>query len=145
MRATSNTHRLTFPVTAALLLSVLIGSQALAGKRPSTIVTPPPEAAVTLSRDRTAAVRFGQTSTLRAHQADAGSTERIPALMYHRILCAPDWTRGPHRWVCPEVFDATLRLLKDNGWDTMTARQVSLRLKLGLSFPPKTFVIVIDD
>jgi hypothetical protein len=73
------------------------------------------------------------------------SSERIPALMYHRIACAPDWTKGPHRWVCPERFDATLALLKKNGWDTMTARQVSWRLKHGPTFPDKTFIIVTDD
>lgn len=75
----------------------------------------------------------------------SAARERIPALMYHRIACAPPDTKGPHRWVCPEVFDATLRRLKENGWDTMTARQVSWRLKRGLRFPDKTFVIVIDD
>jgi peptidoglycan/xylan/chitin deacetylase (PgdA/CDA1 family) len=71
--------------------------------------------------------------------------EKIPVLMYHRIACAPDGHRAPSRWVCPERFDATLALLKESGWDTMTAREVSRRLKRRLPIPDKTFVIVIDD
>ena len=74
-----------------------------------------------------------------------GSSQRVPALMYHRITCADSDTRLPHLWVCPGRLDKTLRLLKEHGWDTMTAERVASLLKSGGRIPAKTFVIILDD
>lgn len=72
-------------------------------------------------------------------------TYHVPALMYHRINCTPPGAPYPELWVCPQRFDDTLRLLKSNGWTTITANRLSYRMKRGLVVPHKTFVITIDD
>jgi len=65
--------------------------------------------------------------------------------MYHRITCAPDDARLPGLWVCPRVFDRTMRLLRQRGWRTVTAAQLADARAAGRPLPRRTFVVVFDD
>jgi peptidoglycan/xylan/chitin deacetylase (PgdA/CDA1 family) len=65
--------------------------------------------------------------------------------MYHRITCAPSDARLPGLWVCPSVFDRTMRLLRDHGWATITSAQLAEARANGQPVPRRTFVVVFDD
>ena len=65
--------------------------------------------------------------------------------MYHRITCAPSDARLPGLWVCPGVFDRTMRLLRDRGWETITSAQLADARATGRPVPRRTFVVVFDD
>jgi peptidoglycan/xylan/chitin deacetylase (PgdA/CDA1 family) len=72
-------------------------------------------------------------------------THDVPVLMYHRITCAPPDARLPGLWVCPRVFERTMRLLDERGWTTITAAQLADARAAGEPLPSRTFVIVFDD
>lgn len=74
-----------------------------------------------------------------------GVTQTVPVLMYHRITCAPRSARLPGLWVCPRVFDRTMRLLKARGWDTITSADLVAARAAGRPLPRRTFVVVFDD
>ena len=116
-------------VAVVLAATVLLGNSERAVAAESTpmppVGTPPPTATPP------AAVRW--------------HTEHVPVLMYHRITCAPRDAAYPELWVCPSVFDATMRRLKAAGWDTITSHQLAMALRTGTAVPPRLFVLVFDD
>jgi peptidoglycan/xylan/chitin deacetylase (PgdA/CDA1 family) len=78
-------------------------------------------------------------------QAAAGETfvMRVPMLMYHRITCAP--SDSTSLWVCPSRFEAHLRLLRSEGWRTITADRLAREFAARREIGPKRLVISIDD
>lgn len=74
-------------------------------------------------------------------------TADVPILMYHYISAAPS-ANDRIRYglsVTPEVFDEQLKLLQDNGFTTVTLRDVYEHLALGTPLPEKPIVLTFDD
>ncbi len=97
---------------------------------PGPLPPPPPELTVAPARRVITTVR---------------RTYDVPVLMYHRITCAPRDARLPGLWVCPRVFERTMRLLSERGWETITSAQLADARAAGRPLPRRTFVIVFDD
>jgi peptidoglycan/xylan/chitin deacetylase (PgdA/CDA1 family) len=89
-------------------------------------------------------VALGQPGGIQPAAA-AGSTVRVPVLMYHRISVAPPGAALPHLWVSPRRFRAHLKALKRAGWRTITAEELGRAIRDGRAVGPKRFVITIDD
>jgi peptidoglycan/xylan/chitin deacetylase (PgdA/CDA1 family) len=71
----------------------------------------------------------------------------VPILMYHYISAAP-FTQDRIRYglsVPPEMFDAQLKLLHDNGFSTITLRQLYEHLAIGTPLPDNPIVLTFDD
>ena len=71
----------------------------------------------------------------------------VPILMYHYIsasLSAQDRIRYGLS-VPPEMFEAQLKLLRDNGYTTVTLRDVYEYLAAGTPLPDKPIVLTFDD
>ena len=74
-------------------------------------------------------------------------TADVPILMYHYIS-APPSAQDRIRYglsVPPEMFDAQLKLLHDNGFTTITLRDVYGYLAVGTPLPEKPIVLTFDD
>ena len=69
----------------------------------------------------------------------------VPVLMYHLITAPvpPDALAG--LVVSPTLFDAHIHALKDAGWTTITAAQLSVALTAGSKPAPRTVVVTFDD
>ncbi len=69
----------------------------------------------------------------------------VPVLMYHLITAPapPDALAG--LVVSPTLFDAHMHALKDAGWTTITAAQLSAALTAGTKPAPRTVVVTFDD
>lgn len=71
----------------------------------------------------------------------------MPILMYHHIDTAP---RGADaiRYdlsVTPRDFEAQLRYLKQEGYESITLNDLALHLTMGKPLPPKPVIITFDD
>jgi peptidoglycan/xylan/chitin deacetylase (PgdA/CDA1 family) len=93
----------------------------------------------------------GQSVSGTAHQPRTVQTSRVtrwhvPVLMYHRIAPNSD-LRGSIRdlVVRPSVFNAEMKKLANNGWHTITARQLTAAMKHHVPVPHRTFVLSFDD
>ena len=123
-------------LTGALALAcVAVATQGTIAAGPLSVVPPPvppppPEATAPPPRRAATAVR---------------RTFDVPVLMYHRITCAPTDARLPGLWVCPQVFERTMRLLSERGWATITGAQLADARAAGRPLPRRSFVIVFDD
>ncbi len=74
-------------------------------------------------------------------------TADVPILMYHYISAAPS-ARDLIRYglsVRPDMFEAQLKLLHDNGFTTITLRDVYNYLAVGTPLPDKPIVLTFDD
>ncbi len=74
-------------------------------------------------------------------------TADVPILMYHYISAAPS-VRDLIRYglsVPPDMFEAQLKLLHDNGFTTVTLRDVYNYLAVGTPLPDKPIVLTFDD
>ncbi len=70
-----------------------------------------------------------------------------PILMYHYISTAPS-AQDRIRYglsVPPEMFEAQLKLLHDNGFTTITLRQLYEYLAIGTPLPEKPIILTFDD
>jgi peptidoglycan/xylan/chitin deacetylase (PgdA/CDA1 family) len=70
-----------------------------------------------------------------------------PILMYHYISTAPS-AQDRIRYglsVSPEMFEAQLKLLRDNGFTTITLRQLYEYLAIGTPLPEKPVILTFDD
>jgi len=80
-------------------------------------------------------------------QATAASFRlHVPILEYHRIKPSQG-ERGYRRDLItpPGLFSAQLDAMAAAGWKTITMGELGDDLRFGISPPPKTFVITIDD
>jgi peptidoglycan/xylan/chitin deacetylase (PgdA/CDA1 family) len=71
----------------------------------------------------------------------------VPILMYHYISASPS-VGDRIRYglsVPPEMFEAQLRLLQDNGFTTVTLREVYEYLASGTPLPENPIVLTFDD
>lgn len=66
----------------------------------------------------------------------------IPILLYHHISDDPIFDRYA---VTPKVFAEQLQWLTDNGYQTISLRELVSAIKYGKKLPPKPFVITFDD
>jgi peptidoglycan/xylan/chitin deacetylase (PgdA/CDA1 family) len=74
-------------------------------------------------------------------------TADVPILMYHYISAAPS-AQDHIRYglsVPPEMFEAQLELLRDNGFTTVTLRDLYESLAVGTPLPEKPVVLTFDD
>jgi peptidoglycan/xylan/chitin deacetylase (PgdA/CDA1 family) len=72
---------------------------------------------------------------------------RVPILMYHHIEDPPP---GADAWrrdlsVSPKDFEAQLRYLKQEGYETITLNDLTLHLTMGKALPPKPIILTFDD
>ncbi len=71
----------------------------------------------------------------------------VPILMYHYISAAPN-PQDRIRYslsVPPEMFEAQLKLLRDNGFTTITLRDLYEYLAVGAPLPDKPIILTFDD
>jgi peptidoglycan/xylan/chitin deacetylase (PgdA/CDA1 family) len=71
------------------------------------------------------------------------STDRIPVLSYHNIK-APrknDWSY----FIAPQQFEAHLKALKENGYETILPDDIYAHHTKGMALPPKPVMISFDD
>jgi peptidoglycan/xylan/chitin deacetylase (PgdA/CDA1 family) len=74
-------------------------------------------------------------------------TADVPILMYHYISASPS-AQDRIRYglsVPPEMFDAQLKLLQDNGFTTITLRDLYNYLAIGAPLPDNPIVLTFDD
>lgn len=74
-------------------------------------------------------------------------TADAPILMYHYISTAPS-AQDRIRYglsVPPEMFEAQLKLLHDNGFTTITLRDLYEYLAVGTPLPEKPIILTFDD
>jgi peptidoglycan/xylan/chitin deacetylase (PgdA/CDA1 family) len=74
-------------------------------------------------------------------------TTVIPILMYHyvRTVTDPSDTVGINLSVTPEKFAAQMQYLADNGYTTLTMREVYAILSGAQPLPPKPIALTFDD
>lgn len=72
---------------------------------------------------------------------------RVPILMYHHIDGAPPGADALRRdlSVSPENFEAQLRYLQREGYETITLNELALHLTVGKPLPPKPIILTFDD
>ncbi len=76
----------------------------------------------------------------------AGFSVRVPVLMYHRVAPADEIGDSlPGLVVSPDLFTAQLQALVAAGWHSITAAELAADLATGVTPPPRTFVITVDD
>jgi peptidoglycan/xylan/chitin deacetylase (PgdA/CDA1 family) len=71
----------------------------------------------------------------------------VPILMYHYISASPS-VQDRIRYglsVPPEMFEAQLKLLADNGYTTISLRDLYEYLALGKALPDKSIILTFDD
>lgn len=74
-------------------------------------------------------------------------TADVPILMYHYISAAPS-ANDRIRYglsVTPEMFEAQLKLLQDNGCTTITLRDLYTYLAIGTPLPDNPIILTFDD
>ncbi|MCD6289881.1 MAG: polysaccharide deacetylase family protein, partial [Anaerolineae bacterium] len=72
---------------------------------------------------------------------------RVPILMYHHISAPPP---GADKYridlsVPPDRFESHLQLLKEQGYTTISLRELIYHLTRGTSLPPRPIVLTFDD
>jgi peptidoglycan/xylan/chitin deacetylase (PgdA/CDA1 family) len=74
-------------------------------------------------------------------------TTVIPILMYHyvRTVTDPKDTIGINLSVTPEKFAAQMQYLAENGYTTLTMREVHAILAGAMPLPPKPIALTFDD
>jgi peptidoglycan/xylan/chitin deacetylase (PgdA/CDA1 family) len=71
----------------------------------------------------------------------------VPILMYHYISASPS-AQDRIRYglsVPPEMFEAQLQLLSDNGYTTISLRDLYEYLAIGKALPAKPIILTFDD
>jgi peptidoglycan/xylan/chitin deacetylase (PgdA/CDA1 family) len=146
-------------------------SQAADGTSPATrdgpLPSPEMALAATLSDRRAALTTLGSSEAVHlasdSDEADPGASRlpevaptqapdrlarlRVPVLTYHVIApwaVARSYSTADLD-VSPELFDEHLRMLRDDGWRTITAEGLAQALATGRVPPARTAVITIDD
>ncbi|MEZ0241670.1 MAG: polysaccharide deacetylase family protein [Chloroflexota bacterium] len=122
----------------------LATTEPTASPEPSPVATPSPAAALpTASPSPSGKPR----STPRTTPSPTPSASwHVPVLMYH-LIATPEESEDAQfaLVVSPKLFAEQMRLLYDDGWQTITAAELGRALAIDLRPPPKTFVITIDD
>jgi len=74
-------------------------------------------------------------------------TLKVPILMYHYLSAPPSGSNSVRRdlSVSPEQFEAHLRYLQQEGYSTITLRDLSLALQRGYPLPERPIVLTFDD
>ena len=78
--------------------------------------------------------------------ANPSLVERVPVLMYHRVVAFTQAGDSlPSLVVPPPLFDGQMSALQAAGWHAITLRQLAIDLAAGRREPPRTFVPTFDD
>jgi peptidoglycan/xylan/chitin deacetylase (PgdA/CDA1 family) len=74
-------------------------------------------------------------------------TAHVPILMYHHVEVPPAGADAIRRdlSVSPAAFEKQLRYLKQEGYQSITLKDVALYLTLGKALPAKPVVLTFDD
>lgn len=72
-----------------------------------------------------------------------GASVKVPILMYHSILKHPK--QGNKYEITPEDFEADLKYLKNNGYETVTMGNLINYVYNGAELPEKPVVMTFDD
>jgi peptidoglycan/xylan/chitin deacetylase (PgdA/CDA1 family) len=72
---------------------------------------------------------------------------RVPILMYHHVQAPPPGADALRRdlSVTPADFEAQLRYLKAEGYESITLNDLALHLTVGKALPPKPIILTFDD
>jgi len=106
-------------------------------------VTPSPQATSTATPTRTPTA----TSTPLPTSDGVSRVLRVPILMYHYLSSPPPGSDVYRRdlSVSPEQFDAQLRYLQQEGYHTVSLRDLLYALNRGRSLPDNPIVLTFDD
>ena len=74
---------------------------------------------------------------------DARESVQLPVLMYHGITKDP--SEVSEYTISAETFESDLRWLGDNGFTTVSARQITDYVEKGTALPAKPVLITFDD
>ncbi|MHB1354975.1 MAG: polysaccharide deacetylase family protein [Anaerolineae bacterium] len=74
-------------------------------------------------------------------------TLRVPILMYHYISTPPEDANSVRRDLSlpPELFEAQLKYLVAQGYQSITLSDLVMALQTGSTLPPKPVIITLDD
>ncbi len=113
---------------------------------PTRTPTPPSTAAVQPIQADPAAI-VTPNSLAPPEPDGVARTADVPILMYHYISVAPS-TQDRIRYglsVPPDMFEAQLNLLRNNGFTTITLRDLYDYLAVGTPLPKRPIVLTFDD
>lgn len=86
---------------------------------------------------------------LPATLTDGSRAIRVPSLMYHYVswlpATDPNMTLRKDLTVSPTDFEAMLKYLRDNGYRTITAKDLWWSLDQAAGLPPKPVMLTFDD
>ena len=83
--------------------------------------------------------------TVQGEAADMTKPEAVPVVMYHGVAPdRPEWIWN-HLVTPVDVFDGQMKALKENGWNTITLKQLYSHMKDGDPLPKKPVVLTFDD
>ena len=68
---------------------------------------------------------------------------KLPVLMYHSI--SPDTSKTGKYVITPNAFEDDLKYLKENGYSTVSVKQLIKHVYLGETLPEKPIVLTFDD
>ncbi len=82
-----------------------------------------------------------------ANPVPANKTDNIKILMYHEVAEPPVYATGntEQLYVEPAVFQQHLDILKNNGYNTITLRDLYQHWEYGKSLPTKPIILTFDD
>jgi peptidoglycan/xylan/chitin deacetylase (PgdA/CDA1 family) len=71
----------------------------------------------------------------------------VPILMYHYVSTPPPGADAVRRdlSVSPEAFEEQLRYLRDQGYTSISLRELTLALQIGSPLPEKPIILTFDD
>jgi len=125
---------------------------------PTDTATPTPTATATATATATPTATFTPTPTP-THTATFTPTPilptpdgvsrrvRVPILMYHHIQDAPPGSNAIRRdlSVSPQNFEAQLRYLQQEGYQTVSLYDLVLHLTVGQPLPERPIILTFDD
>jgi peptidoglycan/xylan/chitin deacetylase (PgdA/CDA1 family) len=113
---------------------------------PTPTPQPTPFAPVTASSCAPAVVPYASPVPPSSPSVSSKFVLHVPILEYHRVIWK-SLARASNIGlvVPPNTFTSQLAIIKNAGWHTITLANLADDLEAGVSPPPKTFVITIDD
>lgn len=142
------THTLTPTATATHTLTPT--PTATSTPTPTATATPSPTATATWTPTATSTPTPTATHTptpLRPTPDGVQRQVRVPILMYHHIEDPPPDANVFRRdlSVPPARFEAQLRFLAEQGYQSITLNDLALHLTVGKPLPPKPIILTFDD
>jgi peptidoglycan/xylan/chitin deacetylase (PgdA/CDA1 family) len=97
---------------------------------------------VTIARLHGYIINAPSPSASSASSASSARSWSVPILMYH---CIEDTSKDNELFVSPKKFEEQLVYLRDNGYVTITMRQLAEIAKSGGAMPPNAVARTLDD